>query len=337
MKKHIIAAAVAAAVAVPAMAQNVEVYGVMDYSLASTTEEISGGATTKTTTTGANGNLAGSRFGVRGSEDLGGGLKAVFQIEWGIDVAARNAAVGDNNRNTFVGVEGGFGRIQAGTFATLTKNLNDRTVFGGATMGGIGWVAQENGYENDRIASLIQYSTPTISGFKGHVQYGGGLMTDTTATAGKAGATSLLYGFDYSNGPVAFEFAAMDQTTDTEQAGPTSTKVRQNSIRAAYDMGTVKVVYNYNKRDTEVGGVTAERNDNNIGVAYALSGATTLLAQYGKGDQGTTEIKGYQVGATYALSKRTTLYAGYGRENLETAAGVETDRSAFLGGINHKF
>jgi len=130
MKKHIIAAAVAAAVAVPAMAQNVEVYGVMDYSLASTTEEISGGATTKTTTTGANGNLAGSRFGVRGSEDLGGGLKAVFQIEWGIDVAARNAAVGDNNRNTFVGVEGGFGRIQAGTFATLTKNLNDRTVFG---------------------------------------------------------------------------------------------------------------------------------------------------------------------------------------------------------------
>jgi len=337
MKKHIIAAAVAAAVAVPAMAQNVEVYGILDYSVATTTEETAA-ATVKTTNTGANGNLSGSRFGVKGSEDLGGGLKAIFQIEWGIDVAARDAVVGNNNRNTFVGFEGGFGRIQAGTFATLTKNLNDRTAFGGATFGNIGWVAQENGYENDRIASTIQYSTPTVNGFKGHVQYGGGTTTDTTATAGKAGSNSVLYGFDYSNGPLAVEFAAMDQTTTTEAVAPITTKVQQNSLRVAYNFGIANVIYNYNKRDTDVTATaTAQRKDNTIGIQYPLSGSTTLLGQYGRGDQGTTEIKAYQIGLTHALSKRTTLYGGYGSENLETVAGAETDRSAFVAGLRHQF
>jgi predicted porin len=121
MKKHLIAAAVAAAVAAPAMAQNVEVYGIMGlgYSSVKTDwEDVS----SKTTTTGAAAQRSGSRIGFRGTEDLGDGLKAGFVYE--IAVSNDNAtSVFGNTRLAYVDLAGGFGTFRAGKVDSITRQI----------------------------------------------------------------------------------------------------------------------------------------------------------------------------------------------------------------------
>ncbi|MEN9764444.1 MAG: hypothetical protein RL397_399, partial [Pseudomonadota bacterium] len=120
MKKHLIAAAVAGAFAVPAMAQ-VTVYGILDvgYKSTETTSVSSVNVTTKTESSsfGNSGQQSGSRLGFSGTEDLGGGMKAGFVYELGMDPTEANyggtSAFGAN-RQGFVSLSGGFGEIRLG-------------------------------------------------------------------------------------------------------------------------------------------------------------------------------------------------------------------------------
>ena len=114
MKKSLIALAVAGAFAAPAFAatSNVDVYGLMSIAIEDTdATNVTPGVISNT-----------SRVGLKGSEDLGGGLKALWQIESGLDgngTAIGNTTVG--NRNTFIGLSGGFGTVVAGRHDTPYK------------------------------------------------------------------------------------------------------------------------------------------------------------------------------------------------------------------------
>jgi predicted porin len=130
MKKSLIALAALAAVSGAAQAQSsVSVYGIIDSGYLSTESErvaINANGVGKLEKFESKGvgssSSASSRLGFRGTEDLGGGLKAEFVIETGL--AATNATVSTfNNRQSFIGLTGGFGALRVGTQYTAQHNL----------------------------------------------------------------------------------------------------------------------------------------------------------------------------------------------------------------------
>ena len=324
MKKHLIAAAVAAAVAVPAAAQ-VTVYGVLDmgYSNVESATAASPAVTTKTKTTGSEGQLSGNRIGFRGEEDLGAGLKASFVVEMSHTPSEASNAVGSTNRQSFIQLSGAFGSFSVGRFNSLNKNLNDSGVFAGAGFG-TGWTAAINGYHAERVSNTIQYISPTVSGLTAQVQ----LVEDSTDTSNLTGETNTsgaFLGLNYAAGPMrvaiahknvkdelqapsaaalitavlnatglsgyARDAAYTDAQIDAlfnDLGGLAERKVKQNTLLATYKLGATTLALTHNDQDLTISGVagTAERKDTVIGVSMPV-GAVTFLAQIGDGEQTT--------------------------------------------------
>lgn len=208
-KLTLLALAVSATVATPAaLAQSVELYGKLYPYLLS--ESGSGATATGTPVAtmakaakGANaiidqnGMMGGknSRWGLRGSEDLGGGLKAQFQLEGTAPVDS-----GDNggilfSRNTFVGLKGNFGTIHLGNMDTIFKSYGDILGILGFSSGSYmssSSILRLNatGYKNStfhvRAPNSVQYESPEMGGFQVGVQYAPGdpgtLLEAKTAT-----------------------------------------------------------------------------------------------------------------------------------------------------------
>src|SRR5260221_366895 len=126
MKKTVLALAALAAVSTSALAQSsVTIYGVVDASL----ENVKG---TDSLTRVSSDNLATSRLGFRGVEDLGGGLKAKFTLEAGlkVDTGAQDSAFW--GRSAWVGLEGGFGELRVGHQDSLIGAIAGNTYILGA-------------------------------------------------------------------------------------------------------------------------------------------------------------------------------------------------------------
>jgi len=179
MKKHLIAAAVAVAVSAPVMAQNVSVYGTLDIGY----QRADNGSDSYLRS--VNGAIATSRLGFRGSEDLGGGLKANFMIQGQLpmatsittttDARTANTSAFSINEETWVGLSGGFGEIRVGrtdvtsaesidTTVSQMGNLAQSTTFAPAAGGTTGELGGNS-------PNVIRYITPNISGFTAQLGY----------------------------------------------------------------------------------------------------------------------------------------------------------------------
>ena len=157
-----------------------------------------------------------SRFGIRGVEDLGGGLKAMFQME--SVVAVNNGVGGGNapqfwNRDTFVGLEHPMGTLKLGLMDTIFKNYGDTIGILGISSGTFmstsnilrkpGFGTSNNARFHERLANSIQYETPEVSGFQAGLQYS---MDALKVTArGETHATSM--GLKYDSGPLYLAIA----------------------------------------------------------------------------------------------------------------------------------
>lgn len=202
MEKKLLTMAIAAALAAPAAMADVTVYGQMHYSYDYVDAVESEGATGVSRET---------RIGFKGAEDLGGGLKGVWQIESAVD----NANDKYKFRNTFVGLSGGFGTVLAGRHDTpyklATSNLDfftDRAAdynnligtisvptvtvrAGGSATNAADLVATPVGYTvaDERAPQTIAYVTPNLSGFSAAFAYVDHYFTETTAVS----TTNSLY------------------------------------------------------------------------------------------------------------------------------------------------
>jgi len=273
-----------------------------------------------------------SRLGFRGVEDLGGGLKANFQLEQGLNLttgAQRGTLFG---RHSTVGLAGNFGQIRAGRMLTVYDDVrglaNMHNVFDAnllspsfTTAVALGATSKNADYSS-RPNSQLRYDSPKFGGFSAGVTYA------FEQTAGK-GDTVLAYRLGYQAGNLEVALGHQNEKT----------KNRYTTLGGAYNFGAFAVSAGYNVRDGAVAG-SGDDNEYNIGVEVPL-GAVKLSAGYAtsktKNVAQTSKSSGFGFGGTYTLSKRTRLYAGYTKVDEKMAGKVTGKDNIFAVGVRHDF
>jgi predicted porin len=337
------AAAVFTCLPLAAVAQtaNVQLYGIVDAAISSEDNGVNGNHTVLNS-----GNQSSSRFGFRGSEDLGNGLKAIFNLEAGmaIDTGAGDSAL--FGRRSVVGLEGEFGQL------TIGREYSPIAAVAGATdIGGQGFYgsnlsafgstsAAAGGRLTRRLSNSINYKSAALSGFK--------LLATFSAAPNNAepvtGPNNNLkgVGVEYANGGLYLGGA---YHTYKRVAGGDD---KEYAIGAGYKFGDVEIKGNWMVADPEA---VVKFTQYNLGAAMAFGpGKVFVNLQQNKlatGERGNAVAIDY----TYSLSKRTNVYTGYAKmrnndnasfalnsSSVALAAGAKgADPSVFNLGLRHAF
>jgi predicted porin len=326
MKKLLIATAALAMVAGTAQAQSsVQVYGLLDMGYSD--QKITDGAdetTQKNKQVNGKAGLSGSRLGFKGTEDLGGGLKAGFVYELGLNTDASTA--GHSVRAANVSLDGGFGGLTLGRVHSVGKKMNDEfTAFSGGgsfTNGSVTHVITGNaGTSNlggsdfatefkpmvDRISNAVAYTTPSFNGLSATVELNQ-KSTDNSELDGKVAAnSSQAFRLNYVAGKLSASVAYTDSTTKTEAVAAkaavadTATKQGTSAVAAKaagkvdsdltqfglkYDFGVARVFASYIDGESKTEGATTKQKTQggDIGVIVPVSAKVNLLASVGQGD-----------------------------------------------------
>ena len=381
MKKLLIATAALAMVAGTAQAQSsVTVYGTFDLGFSDVDYKNIGGNTdtnAQRSASGlnaggasANGALTANRLGFRGTEDLGGGMRASFNYELGFSGAnvandsttsahSLNAAAARESNLTLTTAKAGSVKVGYGTTLVHGTMVGHRAIAASNMIGDLSYASDSISSADSRIhlnmvrSQGITYYTPTVNGFNAAVHYG--KQDDKTdATGSLEGQKNHAFQLNYAAG--AFRLSAVTGEGTTAVKGALAvvgvdstgtpgspavtaaeTKTKVDVVSAQYTMGkfTFDAIYGKNTATNALTGAQSSKNDvMQAGVRYALSGKTTLAAQYGEGEgEGTgannarRDRKGYQLAAIYSLSKRTNIYAAYGEQEM-TYVDAASARSA---------
>lgn len=367
MKKSLIAVAALAAVGAASAQSSVTLYGVVDtgYSVKQVKTE-QAGVTTKVRTTGLHsGGLSGSRWGLKGQEDLGNGLSAVFNVEAGFNSAngafaatkdgnGNLTGVGGFNRRSVVGLKGGFGQVLLGRDYTPMDSIGSDyqasdLVTGDEYYGSL-YTARANGVHYAGEFSGV--------GVKAFVGYNDEKTTTGGVTTARNRSEGYGVGVSYSGGPVMVGAAV--QQFRGKVLGANTLKRTEYGVGATYDFNVAKAHAHYIARDGGIGATTAigtgavtvDSGDTKpvqqfgVGVTVPF-GAFTLGAQYAYNYHKVspaTKAKGHDfvLQGAYALSKRTDVYARAARTDSWKAktsgvTSVKTHTDSFAVGIRHRF
>lgn len=306
----------------------VTVYGLMDLGVVAESGG-PGGSLLKLTS----GISAGSRIGFRGTEDLGGGLKAKFVIESGIAADTGGVTQGGlvYGRQAYVGLDGQFGSLTAGRqYAPHFLAIDDIDPFGTGLAGNstnlMGTTA--------RMSNALIYSTPTMGGFSAQGAYGFGEVAGNSSGNRQLGAR-----LSYATGPFSFGLAYHD-TNDA-----TGTRVGKNTlVSGKYDFGAGWASLAYNVTDGAPG---LDNRDILVGVSVPVASGTIMASYIKKDDRTAAHQDASQIGIGYVhdLSKRTALYTSYARIDNKNGASYTVGSAiesgsgdrAFNVGIRHRF
>lgn len=333
MKKSLIALAVLAASGAAMAQSSVTVYGIADIWFGSSKSGLNGNSTTVL----QSGGVSGSRFGFKGTEDLGGGLKANFLLEQGfqLDTGAANDAAKAFSRQAYVGLSGGFGEVKLGNVYTAYDDIS------GLTNGAFDSVlsANNNVFRSTRYSNpgnTVYYSTPAFGGFSGAVSYS---LDENNAANVEATALHVKY----EDGPIYVGAAYQRQ-----KAGGVGDAVKFGRINGSYDFGVAKLLVSYGKTNADDANdpatILGKTNEYLIGVDVPLGGALTLSADYATSKTKSlvaanrSKRSGYGVALAYGLSKRTTVYTGFHSDTEKDGAGTKTDKNTtYAVGLKHTF
>ena len=365
MQKKLIALAVAGLASAGAFAQsNVTVYGVADMYVGSFKTD-----NMERSTQVNSGGLSTSRFGFKGVEDLGNGLKALFTMEYALSLDTDESQVGNGSgigkaRQGFVGLTGGFGTAVAGRLQTAGYDWQGKTdVLHGTAIDPLNAVQAGNTGVTPAVASFligsganaaanrannaIAYISPSFSGVTVALNRGY-LVEEFGQKDAESNAIANLVSVSYDNGPLYV--GAVYANLDGKTAGATAADRADWALGAGYDFKVVKVTAGFQKsKDKKIS------DDSNtawsLGAAVPVSAAGTIHASFAKstlknnaaGDTDEVGIKSWTLAYTHGLSKRTTAYAGYHQvnrdDNIAVPAGADVGAKtqAFVAGVNHKF
>ncbi|VVD93483.1 porin [Pandoraea capi] len=345
MKKTQLAAAlcgvIAAAATGAAHAQsNVSLYGILDGGLAYVSNV--GGSKNFTT---ADGLQSGNRWGLKGSEDLGGGTSAIFTLENGFNITNGQLGQGSREfgRQAFVGLSNkAFGSVTIGrqydSVVDFVSGLTAAKQFAtklGAHVGDV-----DNLYNSFRINNSIKYTSANYAGFSFGGLYGFSNQANNGAGGtGFANNRAWSLGASYANGPVKFGIGYLEVGTPngantggavsgdysgdfySSKVGTATVGVDKQRVLAAggsYKFGPANVGFVYSNTQLRyVGGTGARVSNYELNGTYNLTPSLLLGLSYTYTDASTRSAtlanlspKYHQVNAAvdYLLSKRTDVY-----------------------------
>jgi predicted porin len=275
-----------------------------------------------------------SRIGFKGTEDIGGGLKAGFVLESGLSPDTGAAAASFWGRQSEVNLGGGFGTVRLGNFVS-------EAYF--ATADYISMHNHDTGDSGDALYAYVGRNTNKVA-YRAP-EFVKGLSLEGAVSAAESSTRIKTYDFaaNYSLGALALGLGY-------EKAGTPTLSQKQFAVRALYDFGSL-VVGGYLQRDTNGWGA-GDRTTFRLSGAYMM-GASEFHLNVGKAGKysntANSDATQFTAGYNYALSKRTKVYGYFtevkdGSANLYNSGnfgiastGSSTKFSAIAGGIRHNF
>lgn len=357
MKKTLVAAALLGAFAGVAQAQTaVQIYGNVDV-----------GMVKRTDNTLAIGKRAANTLGFKGTEDLGNGLKALFQIEMRYE--PDTGTTENNGRPLFqgqsrVGLQGDFGMIRLGRGLTPFQEIvgsfepwhglpTPAGFYTDISVAGFNSAPLDvggSGPNNNRISNAIFYNSPVANGFQVNASWaskeanGGGVTgvgagATTYATGAQASANPFSIAGTYNNGPAAAMLAYERNAVESKVWSVAG------SFSVTPELKLMGTYSHQNMEHTNTQRPTIKGAE--IGATYAV-GPGKLLAGFGlKKQEENVRLhdlitRQYSLGYEYSLSKRTYLYVDASRKtnvfNQATGAAAATPTvNHYDVGLNHSF
>ncbi|MFN0304959.1 MAG: porin [Burkholderiales bacterium] len=298
---------------------------------------------------------SGSRLGVRGVEDLGGGLRAIFQIESGVNIDTGNAQGqgGQNNnssgflgsRPSFVGLEGGFGRVTFGRQDVWWGNGTIMQTGANYVNTDIPFLTGSAGRVNAGIArqsNVLQYTTPTFGGANATLSY----QPNSEGAAAGANVDARNYGVTarWAGGPISaqIDWSEVKAATPVAPAVQATNKNLKGSVGFTYMPGAQISVLGMQLKNLNVPGVAglAALDDDLKQTFFAVSwehafGNIQALAQFGQGGKisgcteaatttcDNTKTRAFMLGGRYNMSKRTAVYLTYNQITNQANATMD--------------
>lgn len=317
--KKVLSLAIAAALAVPmAVMADATVYGKAHVSLDFLSPDAEGSDDATSLISRA------SRVGVKGSEDLGDGLKAIYGLEWQVDMTDDSGTGNLKSRNQFVGLAGGFGTALAGRHDTPMK----------ISTGKLDYFSDQAGDYNNTGAiqdvrgnNVIAYISPSMGGFT------------LAAALINADGEDLIEAYSiagmYSNGPVYVALAT--ENVDKEAvAGALGVAMDKYRLGLGLTFGDFAAGLTYEDRSDQ-GGVDGADSDSIVLNAKYNLGSGAVKALYAQVDDGNDDNSAWGIGYDHNMSKRTSLYAQY----IDSETGISASQggagTALSFGIVHSF
>jgi predicted porin len=289
----------------------------------------------------------GSRLGFKGVEDLGGGMKAAFQLETGFcadsAAGAPNFCTGGNNfmgRQAHGDLTGAFGAISAGRQYSLGfNNLATIDPFGAGFAGQANNVTAGGLYLVDpsgiRLNNSATYTTPSFSGVTASAEVAFGEQTGNWASNRETGAAVT-----YASGPAYAGFTYQD----VDNAAGNGTAKKVYLLGGTYDFGIVKI---HALAQKVTGPTTLNFMSYLGGATIPLAGGQVLASYLHHNDRTVLNQDASQIGVgyLYPLSKRTSVYSSFAKINNQhgaaflvgNATATGTGDKSFDFGVVHNF
>lgn len=358
MKKSLIALAVVGAFTAQAAMADTTIYGAANVSI----DVVNNGAVTNSQSTNhVSSNV--SKLGFKGSEDLGDGLSAVYQIEQQINIDNPATANTFGSRNTFAGLSSAsMGTVLLGRHDTpyklATRGLDvfgdtvaDNRSLMGMTVVGVS--------EDARLNNVIAYISPAMSGLTVAVATVTGAETATNGST-KGGAWSLagMYGAGPINASLSYQVIDVGSAGSGDMGGfgglSANDKVKSWKLGGGYTMDAIQVNAIYEKISSNLAADPAARSAFYLAGKFSISASDAVKAAYtSAGKEGgvvNSESTQFSLGYDHSLSKATTVYALYSKLSNKAnqnntfsqstsvtgaAAGFDADPSVFSLGMKH--
>ena len=352
MQKRLIVAALIAAVTLPmpvlADTANVTIYGVADASFDITNT----GDNPRTGATGARVNKISSsvsRIGFKGEEDLGDGLKAIWQVETEVDLDGSNAA-GTAPTNSFVGTRNTFAGLKSGSLGSLILGRHDtpyktsdrmldlfydhvadnRALMGG----GIGRGSADSKGFDKRATDIVMYNSPVMNGFKVAAAYVAGAEAAANSTQSKGSIWSLAGTYDVA--PFFGVLAYQRNEYGTAGTGAVAVAAPANGASPNTYETAWKIGGGYKVDQFTINAIYEKTNDNfggGTGAAAANNGACTGVVAGGS----CFGHKAFYVSGQYNLTANDALKLAYTKAgNLQDGNLASTGAKHVTAGYDHR-
>jgi predicted porin len=358
MKKSLIALAALSAFATAVQAQSsVTVYGVLDIAVSDAKSTTSAGVSTSTTTQSGTNNVATSVIGLKGSEDLGGGLTAIFELQGNFNtntgvLGTANTTLGDTmfDRQSYVGLsDKKLGTLKLGRTSDVldsTEGFANFVQFFDTETAGANGLGNKN-------ANTVRYDSPVIQGVSIAAAYSSDAVATAQATSSSQGSSTTAfshsgnvtktYGINYVNGPLTVGYATgsanvttsiVDGKLSTAYAGYNfgfaDVRIQQTKDKAVDQTAGSSAFYQY-KTDEISASIPLPMLGNGVSAVVHYEDAK-YETEAGRSAAG-YDYSQYGILVRKDLSKRTSLYAGF--KDKDVNAGTDVKTTAV--GVVHSF